>query len=1377
MSAAAHSTSPPSTAAVLEYQCLFTHDLRRKQKRWQDGRLKFHTFNKRVMVYDERGNFIGDMHWRHDYAFDEGEEVELERGGIIVQVSCLVARGETDLSELLDKRAKEKEQRQIRQIARSPAATAVLQRTIPRPPALPSEQARATPASSVPVQRTPRLELGSGPLGQADRPSARGEADPVLLEKPIRSRHLNQKSGYAQGLFGQSLTLSHTPVSSVPPRRQPQHDSSSDSTSDKNEGKVQRNVQPPLPEHPKTSRHFNNPASRLQTVGPEKQANTDRNIRGVSNELVEGSVSRGMVEGDHTFPPDRRVEKHRHVALVEDVIEIDDSEPIPVRTLRKPRSQKGIKETGTINQQTVNTSKVTRPRQVLWHENLTASRQAEDEQESDTEKIDDPSSASRKSMTSRITTKKRETDPALPTNNQDMRRSFVTPRRPDEPVKELKIKSRKRGLLIISDAPKKPCRRTTVNPTGPSDKTEKLRSRNESNVYNLSRSPSPEVAANYHHELAPSSPVLSTDGVTEQGIGDVDGDPSESPMRSPMANHHGEWEMEDAGKDMESTRFQRTISTELGDFDDSFRSLSPVAQESSAPNGTASAKDRNSQREKSSFEDLQEDDKEPPPDYVDVVIGDDATVAQSTTQPPSPTHKSYDPYRMPSSPEEVTPFRPNSSPRPKSPPIDCSSEEAPAKDFPNVHRAMHKPNAARTNKQQRRSRRLIILEDDEEDNSLPGVPDQTAVSLYDTEDNATKLREAAPTLQNAKRTGVRKAKAQHDEACLESQDEHDGKRRRSTRQRRNRSDDLEEPYLASQQDFSGEEQVPKKRQCRISGAAEQRPRLERVKKNVKSRELIGFNLASLNAPLGPRGFGMPFSILHSPIDGLPERHTSDEAVPKALSVPDVDDGLHQASHIATRTHSEFLVPHRNIVNDCPSPILGGRPKTSTPSTTNLKNQVIEPAMDERHARAFRIATEPHHEPAQPFTVVPEVKVKLMEQEKIPANTTASCLANSSLSGSSPKADAPEPKESTVTVPSRDFGIAKDNGAIDLENPAARTQSLNPAGDIAPEEQSPRPASVSTEAAQTPSTRASTTTTLKPPLQASITDTGRLASTNEGAKIAQSRAERAPVIRADNVRKEGARDDSDAVEEDRAESTNGLVASFGVRVTAPFKKPMSTLRRQMSLAPTANDSHASLPGDVRDTAGGHRTRPSNASVGPSTIGADLQELKLPPVQADSVEILDTKEGSGAAKENPGSYQAPAGPIQKAKHIGLGRQVTAPRRVNNITAVIPQVSHPEDQTADSIAKAPARIINPASRGRKAALASDAVGQVPQRVLPPTQPALLVPISTADLACTPYEPPPKEPERPKKKMTFPGFQSARGGGPWSREAFDLLESGRPG
>ncbi|KAF4589110.1 Protein ZGRF1 [Ophiocordyceps camponoti-floridani] len=73
----------PTSAPVLDYRCLFTHDLRRKQKRWQDGRLKYHTFNRRVMVYDDGGNLIGDAHAREG-PLAEGDEMELENGAAAV---------------------------------------------------------------------------------------------------------------------------------------------------------------------------------------------------------------------------------------------------------------------------------------------------------------------------------------------------------------------------------------------------------------------------------------------------------------------------------------------------------------------------------------------------------------------------------------------------------------------------------------------------------------------------------------------------------------------------------------------------------------------------------------------------------------------------------------------------------------------------------------------------------------------------------------------------------------------------------------------------------------------------------------------------------------------------------------------------------------------------------------------------------------------------------------------------------------------------------------------------------------------------------------------------------------------------------------------
>lgn len=91
------------TASVVKFRCLYTHDLRRKSKRWQDGYLRYHAFNKRIMVYDEQGNYIGDHHWRSGEEVQDGDELELDKGALI-QVGERMSTTQTDLSNLLEKR-------------------------------------------------------------------------------------------------------------------------------------------------------------------------------------------------------------------------------------------------------------------------------------------------------------------------------------------------------------------------------------------------------------------------------------------------------------------------------------------------------------------------------------------------------------------------------------------------------------------------------------------------------------------------------------------------------------------------------------------------------------------------------------------------------------------------------------------------------------------------------------------------------------------------------------------------------------------------------------------------------------------------------------------------------------------------------------------------------------------------------------------------------------------------------------------------------------------------------------------------------------------------------------------------------------------------
>ncbi|KAL4981180.1 hypothetical protein BDW66DRAFT_124161 [Aspergillus desertorum] len=88
-----------NTAPVIKFRCLFTHDMRRKAKRWQDGFLRYHTFNKRVMVYDNTGYFIGDLHWRAPGGIQDGDELELDKG-VLIQVCEPLEKTETDISSL-----------------------------------------------------------------------------------------------------------------------------------------------------------------------------------------------------------------------------------------------------------------------------------------------------------------------------------------------------------------------------------------------------------------------------------------------------------------------------------------------------------------------------------------------------------------------------------------------------------------------------------------------------------------------------------------------------------------------------------------------------------------------------------------------------------------------------------------------------------------------------------------------------------------------------------------------------------------------------------------------------------------------------------------------------------------------------------------------------------------------------------------------------------------------------------------------------------------------------------------------------------------------------------------------------------------------------
>ncbi|KAH7308532.1 hypothetical protein B0I35DRAFT_360667, partial [Stachybotrys elegans] len=192
------SADPPTSALVRDFICLYSHDLRRKQKRWQDGKLKYHTFNKRIMVYDDRGGFVGDAYWSEDYEFGEGEEFSLERGSAVVQVCDCTGSREQDLTAILDKRAREVEKRRETAAVRTPARREQDGRSHLQPRNLPLNAVVANPGA---------------PIGRAvvpDKSPYEARMTSVEGSAPKRrklSASPPSKSGWASSLFGTKISL------------------------------------------------------------------------------------------------------------------------------------------------------------------------------------------------------------------------------------------------------------------------------------------------------------------------------------------------------------------------------------------------------------------------------------------------------------------------------------------------------------------------------------------------------------------------------------------------------------------------------------------------------------------------------------------------------------------------------------------------------------------------------------------------------------------------------------------------------------------------------------------------------------------------------------------------------------------------------------------------------------------------------------------------------------------------------------------------------------------------------------------------------------------------------------------------------------------
>ncbi|KAJ4363444.1 hypothetical protein N0V83_009737 [Neocucurbitaria cava] len=225
-----------NTAPVAEFRCLFTHDVRRKQKRWQDGYLKFHTFNNRVMVYDQSRNFLGDTYYKDSNELHEGDELNLDKG-VMIEVAEPMGVTQTDLTPLFEKKPKEPP-------VRPNAASQT--RPFQRPTSVaPQTTSQLRHKSLNSLLGTPRGPIGKSVPLKSPYEARKEKENNIVEERPPKRQKTTPQGGILEGIqsslrrkprakvivldaepepapaFFSDVTLPSTPPGHVRPRSEP----------------------------------------------------------------------------------------------------------------------------------------------------------------------------------------------------------------------------------------------------------------------------------------------------------------------------------------------------------------------------------------------------------------------------------------------------------------------------------------------------------------------------------------------------------------------------------------------------------------------------------------------------------------------------------------------------------------------------------------------------------------------------------------------------------------------------------------------------------------------------------------------------------------------------------------------------------------------------------------------------------------------------------------------------------------------------------------------------------------------------------------------------------------------------------------------------
>ncbi|KAF2675122.1 hypothetical protein BT63DRAFT_29080 [Microthyrium microscopicum] len=153
-----------SQAAVLEFSCQFTRQVRQKQKKWADGKLKFHCFNKKIVVRDDNGSILGGCH-RLD-GIVEGDEVSLDNG-LLVEVGVFINATQTNLAPLFDRNTQRSQHPAQNQTPRASVIASPLPPTRVGNTNSEFGRPRPSPATKPKHKSLSALLNSTGPIGKA----------------------------------------------------------------------------------------------------------------------------------------------------------------------------------------------------------------------------------------------------------------------------------------------------------------------------------------------------------------------------------------------------------------------------------------------------------------------------------------------------------------------------------------------------------------------------------------------------------------------------------------------------------------------------------------------------------------------------------------------------------------------------------------------------------------------------------------------------------------------------------------------------------------------------------------------------------------------------------------------------------------------------------------------------------------------------------------------------------------------------------------------------------------------------------------------------------------------------------------------------------